>query len=410
MSARRARLQAGTALGLALVMGCGDAPPPLETIRVEVQAFRHEVGADGLLEASKQTPVTVPSEVRGSVRIAWLAPEGAVEEGELVARFDGRPFRERLADAHHDLEDTSLETTKTRAGATSRRADTEKERQVAEIELDRAETYGASDDEIFSRREIIESEIDAELARERRRQAVAGAATDERLASAELAILSVRERDAARRGSEAEQSLAALEVRAPHSGVFVPARNWRGEPLQVGHEVWQSQPIGEIPDLAAVRARVYVLEADAGGIKPGAAADVIVEARPERVLAATVESIEPVAKPRLRGSPVQFFGVVLAFEDPADVGRPGQRVRARLKLAEVEDAITVPRQALEREGDQAFVWVLEGSAPTRRPVKLGAASLGRVVITEGLSAGERVVLEPPSRPGEVTQNDGEDQP
>lgn len=410
MSARPARLQAGAVLGVALVVGCGDATRPLETIRVEAQAFRHEVGADGLLEASKQTPVTVPSEVRGSVRIAWLAPEGAVEEGELVARFDGRPFRERLADARHDLEDTTLETTKTRAGATSRRADTEKERQVAEIELERAETYGASDDEIFSRREILESEIDAELARERQRQAVAGAATDERLAGAELAILSVRERDATRRGSEAEQSLAALEVRAPHGGVFVPARNWRGEPLQVGHEVWQSQPIGEIPDLAAVRARVYVLEADAGGIKPGAGADVVVEARPERVLAATVESIEPVAKPRLRGSPVQFFGVVLTFDDPADVGRPGQRVRARLKLAEVEDAIAVPRQAIEREGDQAFVWVLEGSAPARRTVTLGAASLGRVVITDGLAAGEQVLLEPPSRTGEVTRDDAEDQP
>jgi RND family efflux transporter MFP subunit len=391
-------------------MGCGDSAPSIETITVEAQTFRHEVGADGLLEASKQTPVTVPSEVRGSVRIAWLAPEGAVEEGELVAQFDARPFQEGLADAHHDLGDTSLETTKTRAGASSRRAETEKERQVAEIELARAETYGASDDEIFSRREIIESEIDAELARERRRQAVAGASTDERLASAELAILSVREREATRRGDEAEQGLAALEVRAPHGGVFVPARNWRGEPLQVGHEVWQGRPIGEIPDLAAVRARVYVLEADAGGIKPGAVAEVVVDARPDRVLAATVESIEPVAKPRLRGSPVQFFGVVLAFEDPSDVGRPGQRVRARLRLADVDDAITVPRQAIEREGDQAFVWVLDDDEPSRRAVTLGPASLGRVVIAEGLAVGERVLLEPPSRAAELARVDAEDQP
>jgi multidrug efflux pump subunit AcrA (membrane-fusion protein) len=107
---------------------------------------------------------------------------------------------------------------------------------------------------------------------------------------------------------------------------------------------------------------------------------------------------------------VQFFGVVLAFEDPSDVGRPGQRVRARLRLADVDDAITVPRQAIEREGDQAFVWVLDDDEPSRRAVTLGPASLGRVVIAEGLAVGERVLLEPPSRAAELARVDAEDQP
>lgn len=408
----RRSLLAPAILGLAALgaLGCGPATPPPTTITVQAEPFRHEVGAEGILEAAKVTPITVPSDVRGSVRIAWLASEGTVKSGAVVARFDDRPFRERLADARHDLDSTDLETTKTRASATSRRAETERDRQVAELELTRAEKYGATDDEIFSRREIVESEIDAELARERRRHAVAGATTDQRLAAAELALLSVREREASRRGDEARQGLAALEVTAPHDGVFVPARNWRGEPLQIGGEVWQGQPIGDIPDLAIVRARVFVLEADAGGITAGARAEVIVEARPDQVLGATVESIEPVAKPRLRGSPVQFFGVVLAFDDPSSAGKPGQRVRARLRLADVESALSVPRQAIERNGETAHVWVLERGTPERRAVTLGAASLGRVVISEGLEAGEQVVLDAsalasPDTPGPSDETD-----
>ena len=96
-----------------------------------------------------------------------------------------------------------------------------------------------------------------------------------------------------------------------------------------------------------MEAEVFVLEADAGGVAEGQAAGVIVEATPEVAHPAKVTRVEAVAKPRFRGSPVQYFGVVLAFDGSAEadgaarsVMKPGHRVRvtAGTRLAAIVQA------------------------------------------------------------------------
>ncbi|GAB5550200.1 MAG: efflux RND transporter periplasmic adaptor subunit [Sandaracinaceae bacterium] len=59
-------------------------------------------------------------------------------------------------------------------------------------------------------------------------------------------------------------------------------------------------------------------------------------------------------------------------------------------------AITVPTEAIERDGGDAYVWVpVDGEARTyaRRPVTLGEATGDRVEVTAGLEPGERVVVD-----------------
>ena len=59
-------------------------------------------------------------------------------------------------------------------------------------------------------------------------------------------------------------------------------------------------------------------------------------------------------------------------------------------------AITVPTEAVERDGGDAYVWVpVDGEARTyaRRPVTLGQATGDRVEVTAGLEPGERVVVD-----------------
>ena len=59
-------------------------------------------------------------------------------------------------------------------------------------------------------------------------------------------------------------------------------------------------------------------------------------------------------------------------------------------------AITVPTEAIERDGGDAYVWVpVDGEARTyaRRPVTLGEATGDRVEVTAGLEPGERIVVD-----------------
>ena len=59
---------------------------------------------------------------------------------------------------------------------------------------------------------------------------------------------------------------------------------------------------------------------------------------------------------------------------------------------QVPDAISIPLEAVQREGTEPFVFLHEEGDRFRRvPVRLGAESEGRVVVTEGLKPGQQLV-------------------
>lgn len=88
--------------------------------------------------------------------------------------------------------------------------------------------------------------------------------------------------------------------------------------------------------------------------------------------------------------------VTLRAEVPNPEGLllPGQYVRVRLSQAELPGGILLPQQAVTRtqQGDTVLV-VGEGNKPGPRPVKVRQGQNGQWVITEGLSAGDKVIVD-----------------
>lgn len=383
---------------LALSVGCG-RQTTVATFTVQATSFVHRVTAEGTLEASLATTIAVPDRVRGRARIAWLADDSShVEAGQTIARFDAVNMRLELAEGEADLRANELRTDKASATEETRRTGTEKDIRVAELELDVAERYEKSDEDLFSRHEIIESQIDGELAEFRQRHSTELSQIQEHLDDTELDLLAIERQRAEQRLENAREGMRALVVKAPRSGVLLWQRDGRGEPIRVGQEVFQGQPLGEIPDLGSMKVEVYVLEADAGGLAAGKPARVRIEAHPERWYEARIAAVEPVAKPRFRGSPVQYFGVELELDhtDPERM-RPGQRVQASLLLEKQENVLVVPRQAVFTNDDGAHAWVRRGARWSRQEIILGPQSAALAVVEEGLAAGDVVALEDPSR-------------
>jgi len=73
---------------------------------------------------------------------------------------------------------------------------------------------------------------------------------------------------------------------------------------------------------------------------------------------------------------------------------PGQSLNARITLAEQGDALTLPSQALQRGQNGLFVYVVNADDRVRaQPVSVGQGDALRTIITQGLKAGERVVVD-----------------
>lgn len=88
--------------------------------------------------------------------------------------------------------------------------------------------------------------------------------------------------------------------------------------------------------------------------------------------------------------------VTLRAEVPNADGQllPGQYVRVRLAQAELPAGFLVPQQAVTRTGQGDSVLVVgEGNKPAPRPVKLGSSLNGQWIVTDGLKAGDQVIVD-----------------
>lgn len=369
----------------------------IPTVGVERTDFERRVRAEGVLSAVRATPLGPDPAIRRSLRIAWMAPDGSrVKAGDPVVRLDPTELEEQLESAQGELERARLKIDKegTESGAELENLD--RDAALAALELEAAQEFQKVDADLFSRQEIIESQIDETLARHKKSHAEATRKSRQDLSRADLSLLHIDRRRAREKIEEAERQLAALEITAPHDGLVVFQRDWRGNLPRVGDQVFRGNVLAEIPDLSKMQVELYVLEADAGGLEAGKPARVYLDSHPETVYEATVERVDALAKPRLRNSPVQYFSAVLALaESDPDRMKPGQRVRAVLTLEQVPNALVIPRQAVFEKDGERIVYRRNGAGFEAVPVTLGVLGLGRVQVVEGLAEGDEVALTEP---------------
>jgi HlyD family secretion protein len=389
-------LVAGVALAVRLRSHGAVEHAGVPTLVLQRRSFVQEVGADGHLRAVKATPLTAPVATGGPLKIAWTEPDGArVEQGQVVVRFEPTDFEKRLKDGQADRASAEAKLEKEHTLVDSALRGRARTSQLSQVELQKAREFQNKDPEIFSRNQIIESEIDEQLSTARSQHAGATQKIESSLSENKLELIAIERKKAQFAVDQAQKGLDSLELRAPHAGILVFEPNWQGVLPAVGDSVWPGQKLASLPALEVMEAEVFVLEADAGGLKVGKSARVFVESHPETQYNGTIQRVDTLAKRPVRDVPVQYFGVTLGLDrtDPEWM-KPGARVHATL-LLENREALVLPRQAVFDDHGQPTVYRWRAGAFAPLEVKLGPSSLGRVVIDEGLNEGDEIALVDP---------------
>jgi RND family efflux transporter MFP subunit len=387
------------AAGLAGIAALRAPSAPRVPIHVVARGpFRNEVQALGVLQAVRSTPLSVPSAVQRQIRVAWLAPAGPVKKGDPVVVFDATEIERQQADGRSDRESAASKRRKAVVEGDQKANALGLDRAVAEQELRNAEDVAPSDEQIFSRNEIVSSRLDRGLLQQRVATSDAKRKPTERLAAADVALADIESQKADLRVKQAERSLEALRVTAPHDGILIYPLSWRGDAVAVGDTVSPGQSIAELPDLSALQARVFVLEGDGAGLTAGLTAVVDVEGQPGLSFPGRVSRVEAFATTRERQSPVKYFETTIAFEGMMPPAlKPGQRVRARILVDEIKDALTIPRGALFEKEGRRVAYRLTGRRFEPVEVSVERRSLAKIVIAKGLQPGDRVALDDPER-------------
>ena len=380
-----------------LGVGCGDEVPMVPLTTVHVGPFDVTIEAGGELSAARSTPVEIPTTLRGIQRVAWVIADGSpVAEGELVARLDAdrideqlTKFRNRLSKLNFQLEAKKQELAKELQTI---------EGQLVLLAQEREDALSSAprDERIFSRQEIIDARINLELIDTKIRHFEAQLARTKEREKTELEILRLERQTQEIRIGQFESQKQQLEIFAPHAGFFLAGRTWQGEKIRIGMELWSGQSLGELPDLSEMEAKVQVLEAEAAGLEEGLPVTVQLDAHPDVRITGSVKTVAPVANSIEDESPVKYFEVVLNLTetDPTTM-KPSSQVRASIRVASEDAAVSIPNQAIFVEEGQPWVFVTSGHRFERRAVELGLRSVSRTVIVNGLEDGDRIALVDP---------------
>jgi membrane fusion protein (multidrug efflux system) len=86
--------------------------------------------------------------------------------------------------------------------------------------------------------------------------------------------------------------------------------------------------------------------------------------------------------------------VAVNFPNPDHTLRPGQFAKARTPIDNISGALLVPERALvELQGSYQIGVLDKDNKAEIRPIKIGPRYKGQVVVTEGLTEGEKVIVE-----------------
>lgn len=200
---------------------------------------------------------------------------------------------------------------------------------------------------------------------------------------------------------DARRSLEACTLRAPCDGQVLHANSWRDlsrgqRAIEEGKSVYYQQPIFQIPDERAQKVAVPLHEALITRVHRGMPVTVRLKGYENEEIAGEVVKISEYPLPRSRYSPdVLDYWLDVRLKPTAaqqELVRLNMDAAVTMSLAQLPDALTVPRDAVVASSGLSFVWLLQGADLVPRAVQLGEATDREVQVVAGLAAGDRIVV------------------
>lgn len=184
---------------------------------------------------------------------------------------------------------------------------------------------------------------------------------------------------------EAEVDLAKIEldntvVKAPFEGV-VGLSN-----VSVGASVAPSVELATVVDLDPINVDFSIPESYLPHVHEGEEVDVTVEDIDILPVSAKITAISPEISP-------ETLQVVLRAQMPNKelVYRPGFYARVLITAGTIDNAVLVPIIAVEREGEEEYVLVVQDNVSVRTPVSTGVQEGADIEITHGVKEGQVVI-------------------
>jgi membrane fusion protein, multidrug efflux system len=390
---------------LALTAACsgkGDqkhdaTPPPATVIVAEVSQRTVPIYSEFVGQTRAEETVELRARVEGILQKVHFKEGSSVRKGQLLFTIDKRPFEASLQSAKA----LATKAVSDQAQAEQRTDVLEAKAQLADAEavLTRADQDVARLAPLAKEKAVTEQDLDAATATQKSARATVDA-RKANLTNLEAAVKYTIERAKAEvsaskaRITQAELELSYCDIYAPLSGVIGFLQVDEGNLVGRGDAtllatVSASDPL--LVDFSVSEIEYLKLtDPETAGKRAGEMSfDLVLSDESLHPYHGNFRVLDRSVDPQTGTMKAQA-----TFPNPGSYLKPGQFARLRVAVAERENAIVIPQRAIqELQGAKTVMVVDAENRVSLRTIKIGEKADKDVVVLEGLSGGERVIVE-----------------
>ena len=294
--------------------------------------------------------VNVKPQINGIISELYKEAGQTVQQNEVIAKLKVIPDMSQLSSAQSRV-------------------------RLADVNLKQAQTNYDREKALYDKQLVSAEEY------EKVRQALQQAKEEQAIAKETLEIV----RDGV---SSSNKSGSTTLIRSTISGLILDV------PVKVGNSVTMSNTFNDGTTIATVANMNDLIfdgnidETEVGRLHVGLPVRITVGALQDVHFDAALEYISPKAT---ESGGTNLFEIKASVSVPDSITiRSGYSANAEIVLQQVKDVLTLPESAIQYEGEQTYVFVLEGADYVRRDVVTGLSDGVNIEIKEGLKEGETV--------------------
>lgn len=346
---------------------------------VERGDLLRDISVQGRVVASLHPTLFSPGQGIVSLRTKAGAQ---VRTGDVLATIDSKELHSALEQARAQL--ISIRAELERQKITARQADLRSHQQVDLLTLRLEATKRALERQERTFKEGLTNKADYESAQDNVRIAQLELAQSQKeleLSRENLSFeMQTREQQVIAQQSvttDLQKRVDDLTIRAPFDGMVAQVS------VQDRDAVAPNQAVLTVVNLSSLELEAALPEEYAGETAIGTPATIAFNGREYQ---GRVTGISPQVVDSQVAATIAFVG-----GQPEGL-KQSQRLTTRLVFESKRNVVKVARGAFVDSGGGRSAFVVDGEMAVRRPITLGATSVGEVEVLEGLSVGERIVV------------------
>jgi HlyD family secretion protein len=343
-------------------------------------------------------PYVLQSQLTTFIQKVFVRQGETVKRGQLLVSMDAQDLESELARAKGELVTAEDEGRIAAAGGSPEElAQLQSDLAKTETEIARLRREAESLDRLYAKQAATRQEI------EQNKLALEKAEADKRLIEQKKNVIAgrtkVQGQRAGLRAEEARNVIRSLQEKLNSARVGAPVQGTiYSLAARAGTFVHTGDVLAELADLTQIRARIFVDEPELGLLQEGQPVEITWGGMPNRVWTGRVEQLPKTIV--ARGS--RNVGEVLCSVANSDSQLlPNTNVDVRIRTAERDNALTLPRSAVRTEANKHFVFVVHEGRLQRRDIKVGISNSTHYEVIDGITDSELIAL-----PGSSELKDG----